>query len=249
MLLKGKVAIITGSSRGIGAASAKALGKEGAAVVVNYVRNRSAAERVVDEIRAMNGRAIAVQADVTQREEVDRMVAACLESFGQIDILVNSVAYNNIRKKFGTMTWEDYQWQIDGSLKAAFHCCQAVLPSMLQRGAGKIINISSTTFVSPTLGSHAYITAKAAIVGFSRSLALELAPSGIAVNIVQPSFVLTDRTANSPEEARLGFLRSTPLGRLCEPEDVAGAVLFLASDLSSFVAGATVSVTGGRSMA
>lgn len=250
--LAGKVAIITGSSRGIGAAIARALAKEGAAVVINYLRNEAKARQVLEEIHSFGGRSMMVKADVTNRQDVDRMVATTLEEWQVVDILVNNAHSAFVSKPFTELTWEDVQEQINGTIQGAFNCTQAVLTSMIPRRTGKIINIVSISVDSPELGFGlgmlARNTAKAALVGFSRHLAFELAPLEITVNMVSPGWTATDQAAAFPEELQRRAAERTPMGRLTAPEDTAGAVLFYASDWSRFVTGTYLPVCGGAVM-
>ena len=252
--LDGKVAIVTGASRGIGAAIAKALGSEGASVTVNYFQSREKAEQVAAEIEKLGGRAVAVRADVRSRDEVEAMVQKTVETFGGVDILVNSALYNYSfdpvkRKDFQTIEWQDYQDQIDGTLKGAFNCCKAVLPHMLEKKAGKIINILTNLITNPVVAYHDYTTAKAAMVGFSRNLAAELGPQGITVNMIAPGLIVpTDASAATTQEVKDLVAASTPLRRIGRPEDVGNAVLMFACDWSNFITGQYIAVDGGLTM-
>lgn len=254
MDFQNKVVLITGASRGIGAAIAKAFAGEGAAVAVNYLENNAAAETAVAACRELGGDAVAFQADVTDGEAIISLVDGVLETFGKIDILVNNAFRPYIfdpdnRKMFWELDWADYQAQIDGALISTHGLCKAVLPSMKKRAQGSIINVSTDLVARPTIPYHDYTTAKAALVGFSRNLAVELGPLGIRVNCVAPGIVYpTESTQDTKEDVKEMLIAATPLKRLAGPEDVTGPVLFLASDWSRFMTGQTLYVDGGLVM-
>ena len=249
-----KVVLVTGASRGIGAAIATAFAAEGAAVAVNYLRNTAAAAAVADECRNVGGEASAFQADVTDGNAITALVDHVLEAFGKIDILVNNAfrPYTfdpEHRKMFWELDWTDYRTQIDGALIATHGLCKAVMPVMKKRSGGAIINIATDLVARPTIPYHDYTTAKAALIGFSRNLAMELGPLGIRVNCVAPGIVYpTDATRGTKEEVKDAITANTPLKRIAKPEDIAGPVLFLASDWSSFMTGQTLYVDGGLVM-
>jgi 3-oxoacyl-[acyl-carrier protein] reductase len=249
-----KVVLVTGSSRGIGAAIARAFAGEGAAVAVNYLQNTAAADAVAAECRELGGEASPFQADVTNGEAIASLVDGVLETFGKIDILVNNAFRPYVfdpenRKMFWELDWADYQTQIDGALISTHGLCKAVLPSMKKRTQGAIVNIASDLVARPTIPYHDYTTAKAALVGFSRNLAVELGPFGIRVNCVAPGIVYpTDATRDTKEEIKDMLIASTPMKRIATPEDVTGPVLFLASDWSRFMTGQTLYVDGGLVM-
>ncbi len=249
-----KVVLVTGSSRGIGAAIAKAFAAEGAAVAVNYLRNDAAAAAATNECKKLGGEASAFQADVTDGNAITALVDEVLETFGKIDILVNNAfrPYTfdpERRKMFWELDWADYQTQIDGALIPTHGLCKAVLPVMKKRTQGAIINIASDLVARPTIPYHDYTTAKAALVGFSRNLAMELGPFGIRVNCVAPGLVYpTDSTRDTKEDVKEMIIAQTPLRRIAAPEDVTGPVLFLASDWSNFMTGQTLYVDGGLVM-
>ncbi len=249
-----KVVLVTGSSRGIGAAIAKAFAAEGAAVAVNYLQNAAPAAAVAAECGTLGGEASAFQADVTDGDAIVTLVDGVLEAFGKIDILVNNAfrpyAFDpENRKMFWELDWSDYQTQIDGALLSTHGLCKAVLPAMKKRNRGAIVNIASDLVARPTIPYHDYTTAKAALIGFSRTLAMELGPFGIRVNCVAPGMVYpTDATRDTREDVKEMIIAQTPLKRIATPEDITGPVLFLASDWSSFMTGQTLYVDGGLVM-
>ncbi|MFH1372192.1 MAG: 3-oxoacyl-ACP reductase family protein [bacterium] len=248
MLLQQKVAIVTGSSRGIGAATAKLLAANGAKVVVNYAQNKEQGEKVLNEIVEAKGNAILVKADVTVREEVESMVRRTETELGPVDILVNNANMSFPIMPFVEFQWEDFERKILNEMKASFHCCQVVLPSMIERKKGSIINVSSGLSRMPGFGFVAHSSAKSALDAFSKSLAMELGPHGITVNVVAPGLTITDATANQPKEMHDAIAAHTPLKRLAEPEDIAGAVLFYCVDWSKYVTGTYLPVSGGMQM-
>jgi 3-oxoacyl-[acyl-carrier protein] reductase len=248
VILKGKVGVITGSSRGIGAATAKLLASQGAKVAVNYASNKAAGESVVAEINAIGGTAILVQADVTQRAQVDAMMATTRDAIGPIDILVNNANMRFPIMPFAQFSWDDFERKLVNEMKASFYCCQAVLPDMIERGSGCIVNVSSGLSRVPGPGFIAHTSAKSALDAFSKALALELGPQGIRVNVVAPGLTLTDATANQPKEMHEAIAQHTPMRRIAQPEDVAGAVLYFCTEWSSFVTGTYTPVSGGIQM-
>lgn len=254
MKFKGKVILVTGAGRGIGAAIARAFAQEGAVVVVNYLQNAAAAEQVVDACKQLGGDAWAIQADVTSAPAVSSMVEKVLLEMGKIDVLVNNAfaAYSfdpEQRNMFWELAWTDYQRQLDGALRSTYNVCQAVLPHFRKRSQGSIINMASDLVERPTVPYHDYTTAKSALIGFSRNLAAELGPLGIRVNCVAPGLVYpTAASRQTREEVKDMITAQTPLRRIATPEDVAGPVLFLASDWSRFMTGQTLFVDGGLVM-
>ncbi|MEE8449841.1 MAG: SDR family oxidoreductase [Thermodesulfobacteriota bacterium] len=247
--MKEKVALVTGASQGIGAACAKRLGCSGAWVLVNYCKSEDKANRVVNAINLSGSRALAVKADVTDRDQVDSMVSQAIEHFGKIDILVNNAVNPLTRKAFLDTTWEDYQYQLAGSLKMVVNCCQAVIPGMLERKQGCIINVLSTQVWRPGFGFQPYVAGKGAVQALSRALSREFAPSCIRVNMVSPSLTLSESKVKEISlEHRKAAAAKTPLGRNALPQDVAEAVFYLAGDGSDFVTGANIPVNGGQVM-
>jgi 3-oxoacyl-[acyl-carrier protein] reductase len=253
MNFKGKVVLVTGASRGIGAAIARAFAAEQALVAVNYLRNAAAAEEVVQACRSAGGDAFAVQADVTVAADAQRLARQVADEAGGIDVLVNNAfrahAFDPERRRtFSELSWADYQGQFDGSVGAAYQVCQAVLPHF-RHAQGSIVNIVSNLVEHPVVPYHEYTTAKSALVGFSRNLASELGPLGLRVNCVAPGLVYpTEGSAGTRAQFREELIAATPMRRLARPEDVAGPVLFLASPWSGFVTGQVLFVDGGMVM-
>ncbi|MFC5498850.1 SDR family oxidoreductase [Caenimonas terrae] len=254
MNFEGKVVLVTGAGRGIGAAIAQAFAAEGATVAVNYLSNDAAAAEVVAGCKAAGGDAWAVKADVGSADAVQAMVDQVLADTGRIDVLVNNAlrpyAFDPQRRKlFGELQWQDYQAQFDGSVGASYNVCKALVPHMQQRAQGSIVNIVSDLVERPVVPYHDYTTAKSALVGFSRNLAAELGPLGIRVNCVAPGLVYpTHGSSATREDFREAIVAATPLRRIARPEDVAGPVLFLASDWSRFMTGQVLFVDGGLVM-
>jgi len=248
-MMKNRIALVTGASRGIGAATAKLLASHGAAVGVNYFQSEARAAAVVGEIREAGGRAIAVRGDVRDESHVRAIVADVERELGPIDTLVCNAAIGFPFKPFADFPWSEFEAKLLGELKAAFYCCQAVLPSMVERKAGCLIAVSSTLSRQPMPGASAHSTAKSALDAFARSLALELGPFGIRVNVVAPGLTETDATARQSAEMKAAAAARTPLRRIGLPEDVAGAILALASDSCGFVSGSYVAVSGGAYLA
>lgn len=248
MILKGLTALVTGGSRGIGAACCELLAANGAAVGVNYLGNKEAAGQVVDRIIAARGKALAVQADVRDRSQVDRMIAAIQSDLGDVDILVNNANISFPIKPFEQFQWDEMVGKLDGEIGSSFNCSQAVIPGMVKKGLGRIINISSGLSRTPGDGFVAHTTAKSGLDAFTKALALELGPQGITVNTVAPGLTETDATSGMPKEAKDATAAYTPLRRIGQSEDVAGAVLFFASSYSGFITGTWLPVDGGSTM-
>lgn len=248
MRMKDRVVLVTGASRGIGAATAKLLAQEGAAVAVNYFQSAEAAEKVVASIRTAGGTAVAVRADVRDQAQVQAMVAEAENALGPIDTLVSNASIGFPVVPFLEYPWEAFEAKLTGELRAAFFCCRAVVPGMVARKKGCIIAISSGLSRVPGPGFCAHSAAKSGLDGFAKSLALELGPLGIRVNVVAPGLTLTDATAWQPQEAKEAAAKRTPLRRNGQPEDIAAAVLALASDDARFITGAYLPVSGGIQM-
>ena len=247
MLLDGKVALVTGASRGIGRAIAIRLASEGAKVAINYAGNTAKAEEVKAEIEKNGGEAILVQADISSTEAVDAMVEKVVEAFGQIDILVNNAGITRDGLLM-RMKDEDFDAVINTNLKGVFYCTKAVSKLMMKKRSGRIINMASVVGLMGNAGQANYAAAKAGVIGFSKSAAKELAARGINVNVVAPGFIATDMTAAMTDKAKEATLAGIPLKRMGQPEDVANAVLFLASDHASYITGQIVNVDGGMVM-
>lgn len=253
MLMDGKVVLVTGASRGIGASIARAFAKEGALVIINYLKNEEAAERVAKECSELGGEGWPIQGDVTNELQVKKMLDQVLEA-GKIDVLVNNAFKSYVfdaenRKPAGEVSWQEYQDQIDGSLRSAYNMCQAVIPIMKSQSKGSIVNITTNLIDHPVVAYHDYITAKSALAGYSKNLAADLGRFGIRVNCVAPGLVYpTDATKGTKQDLKDSIISQTPLRRLAKPEDVAGPVLFLASEWSSFMTGQTLTVDGGLVM-
>lgn len=247
MLLDGKTALVTGASRGIGRAIALRLAAEGARVAINYAGNVKAAEEVKAAIEAAGGTAILCRADVADSAAVEAMVADVAKEFGAIDILVNNAGITRDTLLM-RMKDEDFAKVLDTNLKGVFYCTKAVAKLMMKKRAGRIVNMASVVGLVGNAGQTNYAAAKAGVIGFSKSAAKELASRGITVNAVAPGFIGTDMTADLPESVKEKALSDIPLGRAGKPEDVANAVLFLASDQASYITGQVVHVDGGMVM-
>ena len=247
MLLDGKTALVTGASRGIGRAIALRLAAEGARVAINYAGNVKAAEEVKASIEAAGGTAILCRADVADSAAVEAMVADVAKEFGAIDILVNNAGITRDTLLM-RMKDEDFAKVLDTNLKGVFYCTKAVSKLMMKKRSGRIVNMASVVGLVGNAGQTNYAAAKAGVIGFSKSAAKELASRGITVNAVAPGFIGTDMTADLPESVKEKALSDIPLGRAGQPEDVANAVLFLASDQASYITGQVVHVDGGMVM-
>lgn len=254
MDFKDKVVLVTGSSRGIGAAVAKGFSKEGSTVAINYKNNENIAKQVVEDCKKLGGTASSFKFDVTKPLEAISLIDSVQSEFGKIDILVNNAfrpyQFNpDKRKMFWELDWKHYESQIEGSLLSTFTLCKAISPLMQKRAAGSIVNITTDLISKPSIPYHDYTTAKAALTGFSKNLAVELGPLGIRVNCVAPGLVYpTEASQNTKENIKEMIVSQTPLRRIARPEDIAGAVLFLASDWSKFITGQTIYVDGGLVM-
>ena len=239
-----KSALITGASRGIGRAIAIALAREGWPVCVNFLERRDAAESLVSELRAQGRAAMAFQADVADRGAVEAMVRAAAEELGPVELLVNNagISHQGLFQDLGDADWARL---LAVNLTGPRNAVQAVLPHMLSEKRGSIVNISSIWGLRGGSCEAAYAATKAGVIGLTRSLALELAPSGIRVNCVAPGCVETDMVRVLGEETRAMLVEETPLGRLGRPEDIAEAVAFLASEKAAFITGQVLTADGG----
>jgi 3-oxoacyl-[acyl-carrier protein] reductase len=245
--LDGRIALITGASRGIGRATAFELAAAGAAIAVNYRSDESGAAAVAAEIEAAGGRALALQADVAKPDEAAALVARCEDELGEIDALVCNagITRDNLIARISP---EDFDAVIATNLGGAFHVCQAAARRMLRRRRGSIVTMSSIVGVHGNAGQTNYSASKAGLIGLTKSLAKEIGSRGVRVNCIAPGYIATELTDVLPDSAREALLASTPLGRLGEPEDIARCVRFLVSDASGFVTGAVLSVDGGLGM-
>lgn len=245
--LDGKTAVVTGASRGIGRAIALQLASEGANVVVNFSGSEQKAQQVVEEITSLGVKAIAVQANVSDSESVQNLMNAALEQFGSIDILVNNagITRDNLIMRMKEEEWDDV---INTNLKGVFLCTKAVTRQMMKQCSGRIINITSIVGVMGNAGQANYVAAKAGVIGLTKTTARELASRNILVNAIAPGFITTEMTDALPEEIKSSMLAQIPLGSLGEPEHIAKAVVFLASEDSNYMTGQTLHIDGGMHM-
>ncbi len=248
MILDGKVAIVTAASSDRGSAIVELLASEGASVTINYFRNRSKAESVLERIERDGNKAMVWQADVTSKTSVDKMVKETVNIFGSVDILVNN-AHGTIRRKpFEVTEWNEYEENINGTIKGAHNCCQAVISEMHKKKWGRIINIMDNIVNDPVKGYSSHVTAQSALVGFTRSLAIDLGSFGITVNLINAGFTLAEKTPHAPPHVHKTIADQTPLKRIALPIDIAKAVLFYASDWSDFITGNCLTVDRGKTM-
>jgi 3-oxoacyl-[acyl-carrier protein] reductase len=242
--LSGQVALVTGASRGIGAAIARDLAAAGARVVVNYRAQRTAADAVVAAIAAAGGAAESLPFDVADAAQVDSAVRALVERLGKIDVLVNNAGVSADALILRTRD-DDWNRVLDVNLKGVFNCTRAVARSMMRARTGRIVNISSVVAVSGNTGQASYAAAKAGVIGFTKATARELAGRGITANVIAPGLIATDMTDAMNPAARDMVLALVPLGRLGQPEEVAAAVTFLAGAGGAYITGQVIHINGG----
>ncbi|TGE32765.1 3-oxoacyl-[acyl-carrier-protein] reductase [Desulfosporosinus sp. Sb-LF] len=244
MMLNDSVAVVTGSGRGIGRAIALELAAAGAKVVINYAGRSDKAEETVELIRNAGGESLAVQADVSQADDVNRLIQTALDHFGKINILVNNAG---ITRDSLLLRMKEADWDavLDTNLKGVYLCTKAVSKAMLKQRSGVIVNISSVVGLSGNAGQANYAAAKAGVIGFSKSIAKEFAPRGIRVNVVAPGYISTEMTETLSEGVQSEIMRAIPLGRIGKAEDVAKVVRFLVSPEASYITGQTLCVDGG----
>ena len=245
--LDGKRALVTGASRGIGRAIALRLAAEGASVAVNYHSGADEAASVVSEITASGGSAIAFQASVASAEEANRLVDATVEALGGIDILVNNagITRDNLLMRLSEDDWDAV---LDTNLKGAFLCTKAAIRPMLRQRSGRIVNMSSIVAITGNPGQANYTAAKAGLIGFTKTIAREVASRGITVNALAPGFIETQMVEAIPEDLRKQILERIPLGQFGTPDDVARSVVFLASDDGAYITGQVIGIDGGLSL-
>jgi len=247
MSLKGKVAIVTGGSRGIGRAIALKLAQHGADIVINDVVDVEKMQNAVEEIRSLGVKCEPLKADVSNEEEVKTMVSTVIEKFGGIDILINNagITRDGLLVK---MKESDWQFVMDVNLKGVFLCTKAVIRSMMSKRSGCIVNISSVVGITGNPGQSNYSASKAGIIGFTKSVAKEVGSKNVRVNAVAPGFIDTDMTESLPEAVKAKFMENIPLGRYGQSEEVAEVVAFLCEERARYVTGQTITVDGGMAL-
>jgi len=245
--MSGKTALVTGAGRGIGRATAIKLGAAGAKVAINYNASEAQAQEVVAAITGTGGEAQAVKADVSKADEVDAMVNGLVKEWGKVDILVNNagITRDNLMMRMSQDEWDAV---IDTNLRSAYFCTKAVLRSMLRNRWGRIISLSSVVGLTGNAGQANYAAAKAGLIGFTKSVAREVGGRNITANAIAPGFIETDITAGLPEELKAAMLKTIPADRYGQPDDIANAVVFLASDLAAYINGQVLNVDGGMVM-
>jgi 3-oxoacyl-[acyl-carrier protein] reductase len=246
-MLKGKVALVTGSARGIGRAIALSLSAAGAQVVINDLGQEEAAASVVETITQKGGEAMALMANVADRQQVEEMVKQVLAKYSRLDILVNNAGITR-DSLLATMSEEDWDLVMAVNLKSAFNCSKAVIRPMIKARGGRIISISSVSGIMGNAGQTNYAASKAGLIGFSKSLARETASRGININVVAPGLIDTQIKDHLSEDAEQRLKQQIPLGRLGMPEDIAAMVTFLASPMASYITGQVFAVDGGMAM-
>ncbi|MEK9864351.1 MAG: SDR family oxidoreductase [Verrucomicrobiota bacterium] len=246
--LEGKVVLVTGSTKGLGRAMAMALGQAGAKVAINYHNDQAKAQTALDHFREAGCQGELFQADVTDESQVNAMVSSIEQTLGSVDVAVINATCDQPHKPIEDYTWSFYQSMLDFFIKSPFLITRAILPAMKRRGWGRIINIGSEVFHLGVPEFSAYVAAKGGQNGWSRSMARELAPFGITVNMISPGWIPVERHDKEPQAWKDAYLPTIPLGRWGVPEDLAGAVTFLASESSSFVTGQNLHVNGGLTL-
>ena len=247
MDLTGKVALVTGASRGIGQAVAVELAKAGADVIVNYIGNEAVAQETVEKVEALGRKALKIKADVGNAYEVQAMVDEAHAAFGHIDVLVNNagITRDGLLIRMKDSDWDDV---LNINLKGVYLVSKAVAKLMVKQRSGRIINMTSVSGVTGNVGQANYAAAKAGVIGFTKTCAKELAARGITVNAVAPGFIETAMTDVLPEKIKEGIAATVPLGRMGQPEEIAGVVTFLASDFARYITGQVLNVDGGMVM-
>ena len=247
MNLTGKVALVTGASRGIGQAAAIDLAKAGADVVVNFIGNEAVAQETVEKIEELGRKAIKIKADVGNAEDVQAMVDEAVAAFGHIDILVNNagITRDGLLIRMKDSDWDDV---LNINLKGVYLVTKAVAKLMVKQRAGRIINMTSVSGVTGNVGQANYAAAKAGVIGFTKTCAKELAARGITVNAIAPGFIETAMTDVLSEKIKEGIAGTIPFGRMGQPEEIANVVTFLASDFASYITGQVLNVDGGMVM-
>ncbi|MGO3050064.1 MAG: 3-oxoacyl-ACP reductase [Staphylococcus sp.] len=247
-----KTVLVTGSSRGLGAVIVKTLSQQGYNVIINYFQNKVLAEQLVTELG--EHQAIAIQADVTNRNDVDKLIVQATERFGHIDAVVNNALVGfkfdpTQQKSFKDLSWDDYQQQLNGTLKSAFNVTQSVLPQFLERQSGAIISIGTNLYQNPVVPYHEYTTAKAGLIGLTRNIAAELGQFGITANVVSGGLLkTTDASAATTAEVFDLIAQTTPLKKVTAPQDVANMVAYLVSDQAKGITGQNYTIDGGLTM-
>ena len=247
MKLAGKVALITGASRGIGRAVAIKLAAEGAKVAINFAGNITKAEEVKNAVESSGGEAMLVQGDVSDFEKVNEIVKKVVDTWGRLDILINNagITRDNLMLK---MSESDFDSVIATNLKGVFNCTKAVTRLMMKQHGGRIVNMSSVVGLMGNAGQANYAAAKAGVIGFTKSVAREFAPRGITVNAVAPGFIDTDMTDALPDKIKTDLTEKIPIGRIGKPEDIANAVMFFVADEAGYITGQVICVDGGMAM-
>ena len=247
MDLTGKVALVTGASRGIGQAVAVELAKAGADVIVNYIGNEAVAQETVEKVEALGRKALKIKADVGNADEVQAMVDEAHAAIGHIDVLVNNagITRDGLLIRMKDSDWDDV---LNINLKGVYLVSKAVAKLMVKQRSGRIINMTSVSGVTGNVGQANYAAAKAGVIGFTKTCAKELAARGITVNAVAPGFIETAMTDVLPEKIKEGIAATVPLGRMGQPEEIAGVVTFLASDFARYITGQVLNVDGGMVM-